>query len=133
MRKRTKYIIGASLFALSLLTGIPGCIQRTGTLYCDTAFSSKVGIRTLCKGASFFGEGDHHSVLSVSLGAFLTLRTVLFSWWWDTLCIPYDIYLRFDGVNFYVYDQDGNPLELAPGVTYIALLSNSTTVVILND
>ena len=31
------------------------------------------------------------------------------------------------------YDQDGNSLELAPGVTYIALLSNSTTVVILND
>lgn len=110
MRKRTKYIIGASLFALSLLIGIPGCVQRTGTLYCDTAFSSKVGIRTLCKGASFFGEGDHHSVLSVSLGAFLTLRTVLFSWWWDTLCIPYDLYLRSDGVNFYVYDQDGNPI-----------------------
>ena len=110
MRKRTKYIIGASLLALSLLIGIPGCVQRTGTLYCDTAFSSKVGIRTLCKGASFFGEGDHHSVLSVSLGAFLTLRTVLFSWWWDTHCIPYDIYLRFDGVNFYVYDQDGKPI-----------------------
>lgn len=110
MRKRTKCITGAWLFALSLLTGIPGCVQRTGTLYCDTAFSSKVGIRTLCKGASFFGEGDHHSVLSVSLGAFLTLRTVLFSWWWDTLCIPYDLYLRSDGVNFYVYDQDGNPI-----------------------
>ena len=31
------------------------------------------------------------------------------------------------------YDQDGNPLELAPGVTYIVLLSNFTTVVILND
>lgn len=31
------------------------------------------------------------------------------------------------------YDQDGEPLELAPGATFIALLSNSTTVVILND
>ena len=110
MCKRTKYMVGASLFALSLLTGIPRCVHRTGTLYCDTAFSAKVGIRTLCNGASFFGEGDHHSVLSVSLGSFLTLRAVLFSWWWDTLCIPYDIYLKFEGVNFYVYDQDGNPI-----------------------
>jgi len=40
MRKRTKYMIGVSLFALSLQTGIPGCVQRTGTLYCDTAFSA---------------------------------------------------------------------------------------------
>ena len=111
MCKRTKYMIGGSLFALSLLTGIPGCVHRTGTLYCDTAFSAEVGIRTLCKGASFFGEGNHHSASTVSLGSFLTLRAVLFSWWWDTLCIPYDIYLKFDGINFYVYDQDGNPIS----------------------
>ena len=110
MRKRTKYMIEVLLFALSLLTGILGCIQRTGTLYCDTEVSSKVGIRTLCNGASFFGEGYHHSVLSVSIRGFLTLRAILFSWWWDTLCIPYDIYLKFDGVNFYVYDQDGKPI-----------------------
>ncbi len=31
------------------------------------------------------------------------------------------------------YDADGNPLELMPGITYIALISNSTAVVILND
>lgn len=30
------------------------------------------------------------------------------------------------------YDADGNPLQLAPGKTYIALLSNSASVVILN-
>ena len=53
MRKRTKHMIEVLLFALSLLTGILGCVQRTGTLYCDTEVSSKVGIRTLCNGASF--------------------------------------------------------------------------------
>ena len=110
MLKHTKHMIRASLFALSLLTGLPGCIRRTGTLYCDTIFSSICGIKTLCNGASFFGEGNHHSALSLSIGSFLTLKALLFSWWWDTLCIPHDIYLKFDGVDFYVYDQDGQPI-----------------------
>ena len=39
MRKRTKYIIGGGLFTLSLLVGIPGCVHRTGTLFCDTRVS----------------------------------------------------------------------------------------------
>lgn len=113
MRKRTKYIIGASLFFLSLLTGIPGCIQRTGTLYCDTRVSLN-GPVVLVKGTSMWGSGPKRDSFSVAVGSFLTLRALLFSWWWDTLCIPYDIYLKFDGIDFYVYDQDGLPI---PDVT----------------
>lgn len=113
MRKRTKYIIGASLFALSLLTGIPGCVHRTGTLFCDTKVSLS-GPVILVKGVSLWGERLHRSTFSTAIGSFLILRLILFSWWWDTLCIPYDIYLKFDGVDFYVYDQDGLPI---PDVT----------------
>jgi len=109
MRKRTKYIIGGGLFTLSLLVGIPGCVHRTGTLFCDTRVSS-AGPSILVNGASLWGEGLHRSTYSTAIGSFLTLRLLLFSWWWDTLCIPYDIYLKFDGVNFYVYDQDGRPI-----------------------
>lgn len=109
MRKRTKYIIGGGLFALLLLVGIPRCVHRTGTLFCDTKFSL-TGPIVLVKGASFWGEGLHHSVLSTAIGSFLTLRLLLFSWWWDALCIPYDICLRLDGADIYVYDQDGHPV-----------------------
>ena len=109
MRKRTKHMIRASLFVLSLLTGIFGCVQRTGTLYCDTRVSL-YGPVILVKGTSMWGSGPKRDAFSTTVGSILTLKALLFSWWWDTLCIPYDIYLRFDGVNFYVYDQDGNPI-----------------------
>lgn len=108
MRKRTKFIIGG-LFTLSLLVGIPGCVHRTGTLFCDTKFALS-GPGILVNGISLWGTGHHRNALSAIVGSFLTLKLLLFSWWWDTLCIPYDIYLKFDGVNFYVYDQDGNPI-----------------------
>ncbi len=109
MRKRTKCIIGGGLFALSLLVGIPGCVHRTGTLFCDTKFALS-GPVILVKGTSMWGAGPHRDAFSTTVGSFLTLKLLLFSWWWDTLCIPYDIYLKFDGVNFYVYDQDGKPI-----------------------
>lgn len=109
MRKRTKHMIRASLFALPLLTGVLGCVQRTGTLYCDTRVSL-YGPVILVKGTSMWGSGPKRDAFSTTVGSILTLKALLFSWWWDTLCIPYDIYLRFDGVNFYVYDQDGNPI-----------------------
>ena len=109
MRKRTKCIIGGGLFTLSLLVGLPRCVHRTGTLFCDTRVSS-LGSSILVNGASLWGEGRHRSAFSTTVGSFLTLRLLLFSWWWDILCIPYDIYLKFDGVSFYVYDQDGHPI-----------------------
>ena len=113
MRKRTKYITGASLFVLSLLTGIPGCVQRTGTLYSDTRLSL-MGPKILVNGMSIWDGGPRRDLFSTFVGSFFTLRLVLFSWWWDTFCLPYDIYLKFDGVDFYVYDQDGQPI---PDVT----------------
>ena len=94
LRKRTKYIIGGGLFTLSLLVGIP-----TGTLFCDTRVFS-LGPSTLVNGESLFGEGLHRGTFSTAIGSFLTLRVLLFSWWWDILCIPYDIYLKFDGRPF---------------------------------
>ena len=109
MRKRKKCIICGGLFALSFLVGIPGCVHRTGTLFCDTRVSL-YGPDILVNGTNMWGGGFHRDSFSTAMGSFLTLRLLLFSWWWDTLCIPYDIYLKFDGVNFYVYDQDGNPI-----------------------
>ena len=109
MRKQTKCIIGGGFLALSLLVGIPGCVHRTGTLFCDTKFALS-GPVILVKGTSMWGSGPHRDAFSATVGSFLTLKLLLFSWWWDILCIPYDIYLKFDGVNFYVYDQDGKPI-----------------------
>ena len=109
MRKRTKCIIGGGLFVLSLLVGIPGCVHRTGTLFCDTRVSL-YGPDILFNGTNMWGGGFHRDSFSTAMGSLLTLRLLLFSWWWDTLCIPYDIYLKSDGINFYVYDQDGHPI-----------------------
>ena len=109
MHKRTKRMIVGTLFTMSLLVGIPGCVHRTGTLYCDTRMSLG-GLVILSKGISMWGSGPKRDAFSTAIGSFLTLRALLFSWWWDTLCIPYDIYLKFDGVDFYVYDQDGRPI-----------------------
>ena len=105
MHKRTKHMIRASLFALPLLTGVLGCVRRTGALYCDTLVSLS-GPVILVKGTSMWGAGVKRDSFSTTVGSILTLKALLVSWWWDTLCIPYDIYLRFDGVNFYVYDQE---------------------------
>ena len=113
MRKRAKHMIRASLFALPLLTGVLGCVRRTGALYCDTLVSLS-GPVILVRGTSMWGSGVKRDSFSTTVGSILTLKALLFSWWWDTLCIPYDIYLKFDGVDFYVYDQDGLPI---PDVT----------------
>ena len=66
MRKRTKYTIGASLFALSLLTGILGCVRRTGMLFCDTKVSLS-GPVMLLKEASVWGEEVHHGAFSTAI------------------------------------------------------------------
>ena len=65
-----------------------------------------------------WGAGSKRDSFSTLAGSVLTIKGLLFSWWWDTLCIPYDIYLRFNGVDFYVYDQDGQPVPDVQIITY---------------
>lgn len=121
MQRRTKCLVGASLFALLfallLLVGLLGCVSRTGTFYCESRLSMQ-GPSIIMKGVSMWGADPKRDVLSTMVGSALTIKGLLFSWWWDTLCIPYDIYLRSNGVDFYVYDQDGQPVPDAQIIAY---------------
>ncbi|MBP5320263.1 MAG: hypothetical protein J6334_04685 [Kiritimatiellae bacterium] len=109
MFKRARSQIGFVLFVLSLLLGLPLSFPRTGELFTDTR-RSLAGPDILINGLTW-GSSQERDLLSFFIGSAFTLKLVLFSWWWDMLCIPYDFYLlKSDGVNFYVYDQDGNPI-----------------------
>ena len=107
MKRRTVVGIGMTMAVTSLLLGCSSLrLERTGTFYSDTMFSAIVGRKILVGGYSYYGVP-----LAVGLGGYFTLRALLFSWWWDTLCIPYDLDLRSKGVDIYVYDQFGKPVE----------------------
>ena len=116
MKRRAVTRIGVTMVVSALLLGCPVSLKRTGTFYSDTVYSAVVGGKILFGGKG--GYGYFGVPLSVGIGGYLTLRALLFSWWWDTLCIPYDLHLRSIGVDIYVYDQVGKPVEGATVSAY---------------
>lgn len=107
--RRSKKILLLVLLAVSVAVGISGCVHRSGELYCDTRFSAQ-GTTVLVKGVRWWDGGPKRDIVSTSIGTFFILRLALFSWWWDTVCLPYDIYLRTDGIDFIVRDEMGRPV-----------------------
>ena len=106
--KKWKYI-GLAFLAIYALVAVPGCTTRTGILYAETRFSAGMA-GVMVTGVSMWGSGPKRDALSTTLGIWGVFHTVLFAWWWDTLMLPYDLYLLGDGIGFHVYDQDGRPV-----------------------